>query len=97
MIVLPKNAEEIRREGRTLNHCVGNYVERVAKGETLILFVRKESDPETPYFTLEYRNNHVVQCRGKFNCAMPKEVESFVKLFERKMQEEDRKQERRAG
>lgn len=97
MIVLPKNAEEIRREGRTLNHCVGNYVERVAKGQTLILFVRKESDPETPYFTLEYRNNHVVQCRGKFNCAMPNEVESFVKAFERKMQEENRKQERRAG
>lgn len=89
MIILPKNGEEIKEEGRVLHHCVGTYVERVAKGETMILFVRKESEPNVPYFTLEYRDGKVVQCRGRNNCDMTKEVKAFVKAFERKMQPED--------
>lgn len=85
MIVAPKNAEEIRNEGRALHHCVGSYVDRVAKGETLILFVRRSTKPDEPYFTLEYRDGKVAQCRGKNNCGMTKEVEAFVKAFEKKM------------
>ena len=89
MIILPKSGDEIKEEGRVLHHCVGTYVERVAKGETMILFVRKESEPNVPYFTLEYRDGKVIQCRGKNNCSMTKEVKAFVKAFERKMQSED--------
>lgn len=89
MIILPKSGDEIKEEGRVLHHCVGTYVERVAKGETMILFVRKESEPNVPYFTLEYKDGKVIQCRGKNNCSMTKEVKAFVKAFERKMQPED--------
>ncbi len=89
MIILPKSGDEIKEEGRVLHHCVGTYVERVAKGETMILFVRKESEPSVPYFTLEYRDGKVIQCRGKNNCSMTKDVKAFVKAFERKMQPED--------
>lgn len=95
VIIVPKSGDEIKEEGRTLHHCVGTYVERVAKGETTILFVRKESEPDIPYFTLEYRNGRVVQCRGKNNCGMTKDVRDFVAIFERKMQAEDKK--RKAG
>lgn len=101
MLVLPKSGDEIKKEGRVLHHCVGTYVERVAKGETMILFVRKESEPDVPYFTMEYRDGKVIQCRGKNNCAMTKEVQAFVKAFERKMQPKDEAKEtgkaRRAG
>lgn len=97
MIVLPKSGEEIKEEGRTLHHCVGTYVERVAKGETMILFVRKESDPLEPYFTLEYRGGKVIQCRGKNNCSMNKEVKAFVKAFEEKMNTKDEKESRIKG
>lgn len=89
MIVLPKDGEEIKAEGRALHHCVGTYVERVAKGETMILFIRQEEKPEEPYFTLEYRDGKVIQCRGKNNCAMNKNVNAFVKAFEKKMQPPD--------
>lgn len=99
MLVLPRSGEEIKAEGRALHHCVGTYVERVAKGETMILFVRKETEPEVPYFTLEYRDGKVIQCRGKNNCTMTKDVQAFVKAFERKMQGEDKKsgKERKVG
>ncbi len=101
MIILPKSGAEIKEEGRTLHHCVGTYVERVAKGETMILFVRKEAAPDVPYFTLEYKGGKVVQCRGRNNCAMTKEVKAFVEAFERKMKEEsgtdNPKRKRKAG
>lgn len=99
-IIIPKSGEEIKEEGRILHHCVGTYVERVAKGETLILFVRKKAEPDTPYFTLEYRDGRVIQCRGRNNCGMPQDVKTFVQAFERKMQGKEEKKsgtERKVG
>lgn len=77
-------------------------MERVAKGETSIYFIRKAEAPETPYFTMEYRDNHVTQCRGYKNCGMPPKVEAFVKVFEKKLQdsmrqEKSEKKHRKAG
>lgn len=101
VIIIPQSGDEIKEEGRRLHHCVGTYVERVAKGETLILFVRKAEEPGIPYFTLEYRDGRVIQCRGRNNCGMPQDVKAFVKAFERKMQDEETKgksgKERKAG
>lgn len=85
MVVLPKNSEDLKAEGRTLHHCVGTYAEKVAKGETMILFIRRIEAPEEPFSTLEYRDGKVIQCRGRNNCPMSKEVKIFVKAFEEKV------------
>ncbi len=85
MIVVPKDAEDIRREGNIQHHCVGGYVERVAQGKTMILFVRKVSAPDIPYYTMEWADNHVVQCRGIRNSSMTDEVKAFVGAFEKLM------------
>ncbi len=87
ILVVPKNGDEIKAEGEALHHCVGGYVSRVASGETNIFFVRKAETPGKPYFTLEYRDNRVIQCRGLHNCDMPPDVKAFVKVFEKKMQD----------
>ena len=87
LLVIPKSAEEIKAEGEALHHCVGGYIGRVADGETSIFFVRKEEAPDTPYFTMEYRDHQVTQCRGMRNCDMPPDVKAFVKVFEKKMQD----------
>lgn len=84
---VPQSADEIKEEGSKLHHCVGTYIERVARGETMILFIRKDSDPDTPYYTLEWQNNQVVQCRGSHNKNMTAEVKAFVEVFEKKMLE----------
>lgn len=86
ILVVPKSGDEIKAEGEALHHCVGTYVERVAKGKTTIFFIRKAETPSIPYFTLEYRDNKVIQCRGLHNCDMPPEVKAFVEVFEKKMQ-----------
>lgn len=85
MIVVPKDSKEIEAEGRALHHCVGTYVDKVARGETMILFVRRKEKPEEPYYTLEYQAGRVVQCRGKNNRSASQEVDAFVKAFEKKM------------
>lgn len=101
ILVVPKSGDEIRAEGEALHHCVGGYVQRVARGETNIFFVRKADEPGKSYFTMEWNHNKVIQCRGKGNCGMPPEVKAFVKVFEQKMQEavkkDDKQQKRRCG
>ena len=85
LIRLPRKIEELDREGEVLHHCVGTYKQRVINGETRIFFIRQEADPEKPYYTLEWKDDHVVQCRGRNNCNMTPEVKAFVKIFEEKM------------
>lgn len=102
VLVVPKTADEIREEGATLHHCVGTYVERVAKGETNIFFVRKVDAPDVPYYTLEWQDNDIRQCRGSHNCDMTPEVKAFVEAFKRKMlasiaDEKHKKSMRRCG
>ena len=101
ILVVPKSGDEIRAEGEALHHCVGGYVERVAKGETNIFFVRKADEPDKSYFTMEWNHNKIIQCRGMKNCGMPPEVRAFTQVFEKKMQEavkkDDKKPQRRCG
>lgn len=97
-IRLPAQLDELKREGEILHHCVGTYVDRVAKGETMIFFIRQESDPDKPFFTLEWKGR-VVQCRGSHNCDMTPEVKAFVNIFQEKMVEYENKpkKQRKAG
>lgn len=56
MIVPAAKCEELIKEGRALHHCVGassNYMNKMAKGISWILFLRKKEDPDLPYYTLE--------------------------------------------
>lgn len=85
ILIVPKTGDEIRAEGAALHHCVGTYVDRVANGKTNIFFVRKADNPNEPYFTLEWKNNDIVQCRGLHNCDMPPDVKAFTQAFKEKM------------
>ena len=80
------SAEELKREGNALHHCVYTYADRVAEGKTTILFVRKESEPDTPYFTMEWKGE-IVQLRGNHNCAPSKDVLDFRREFEKACKE----------
>jgi hypothetical protein len=53
LIRLPVKLSEIIREGSNLNHCVGGYVDRHATGSTTILFLRKKSDKDKSFYTIE--------------------------------------------
>lgn len=71
-ITVPRDSEELVKEGHELSHCVASYVASVSKGETMILFLRKKENPEQPYITIEWRQHRVVQVRGFANAPLEK-------------------------
>ena len=87
-IRLPFSLSELREEGEVLHHCVGTYIDKVARGETIILFIRKVNEPNKPYYTMEFKNKQIVQCRGFRNCSMTEEVKTFADLFEKRVNED---------
>lgn len=54
-IVVPKSAQEIILEGKTLHHCVGGYAGRHFEGKVVILFLRHVRRPGRPFITIEVR------------------------------------------
>lgn len=80
-VTMAGSADELQREGATLHHCVATYADRVAKGETTILFIRREEAPDTPYYTMEFKDGAIAQIRGKANCAPTGDVVRFRDAF----------------
>lgn len=78
-IVLPKEPEDIIQEGEELCHCVKSYLESIANGDCLIAFLRK--DPETPLYTLEFRENTLVQFAGYQNCEPDEDAKAAITKF----------------
>lgn len=67
-IIVPKSLAEITSEGMSLSHCVGSYLESHAQGNTNIVFLRKNDEIDTPFYTIEVNpQNYVVQIHGKHN------------------------------
>ena len=64
----PDGTDEIVAEGQKLSHCVGGYAERHATGKLTIMFLRRKSAPNEPFYTIEVSNTYkIVQCRGYKN------------------------------
>lgn len=72
-----------------MHHCVATYVDRVAEKKTVILFLRRRSDPETPFYTIEIDADakKTAQCRAKYNGTMTPEVKRFIEKYEKHLQE----------
>jgi hypothetical protein len=82
-IVPPRTANEIVEEGHTLHHCVHTYVERVAKGKCVILFIRQNDNIKKPFYTVEVQDSRVIQIHGSQHCKPTPEVQNFLDLWER--------------
>lgn len=84
-IIVPESLKVIVEEGQNLHHCVGTYTEKVAEGETDILFIRKQGEEDASYYTMEVKNLEIIQYRGAYNNLhnnpVPKEIDQFVKQF----------------
>ena len=74
---------ELIDEGSALHHCVATYAQKHLSGQTVIFFIRKKSEPDKPFYTLEYnpKTESIVQCRGLHNCGKTPEVEAFVEAW----------------
>jgi hypothetical protein len=61
------NADEIIAEGKALEHCVGGYAQRHVEGKLTICFMRRASDPDKPWLTIEMQAGKLVQIHGYKN------------------------------
>ena len=66
LIRVPDSADEIAKEGMVLSHCVGSYIPKACEGRTRILFLRRTSEPDKPFLTLELDpwQKAIKQCFG---------------------------------
>ena len=84
-VVFPMTVSEVRLEGETLHHCVGGYAQRHVENETTILFLRKEEEPKTSFYTIEIRKDsegwRVVQVHGACNKWVGNDPEAAVFLY----------------
>lgn len=84
-IVCPQRANDLVDEGKALHHCVGGYIDNVAEGRCLIVFVRRVEEPKKPYVTVEVRDGKIAQIHGDHNSKPTEEVQKFIDLWSRKV------------
>jgi hypothetical protein len=82
VVFIAQNNEELKREGESLNHCVGrmNYDQKMIREESLIFFIRKSETVDSPFATVEYspQRKQVLQCYGYDSKRPDENVTQFV-------------------
>lgn len=74
--------EDLLKEGCAQHNCVYScYTNPYLDRKTDILFVRKQSDPEQSYVTVEFKNGAVIQCRADHNRPAPPDVQEFMQAW----------------
>ncbi|WP_416149471.1 PcfJ domain-containing protein [Salipaludibacillus sp. HK11] len=82
LVIRPaESCRELIREGNLLEHCIGGYAEKHAKGVTSIFLLRKAEEPDKPFYTVEVRGNRVGQVSGYKNQMATKKINSFLDEF----------------
>lgn len=89
-IIVPNRLVDIVAEGRALHHCAGSsdrYFDRIAQRETYIVFLRKQSEPTIPYYTVEVEPGGTIrQHRGYLDEEPEIElVKPFLKEWQREL------------
>ena len=78
LIRLPKDSNEIVREGSMQHICIGGYTTRHALGQTNLFFLRRKSDPTIPFYAIEMDNsNRIVQIHGNCNSWLGRHPEAI--------------------
>ena len=83
MIYVPKKLEELIDEGIAMHSCVGSYVNRVAAGATIVVFIRSQENHKERIGTMEISKDgsYIVQARANYNRDLSPEADAFVTKF----------------
>lgn len=90
------DAKEIVLEGRMLHHCVGSdnqhYLKDFNAGKGWIMVIRDIKAPDTPYITVELKNDKIMQWYGEHDTKPDKEIiEEFLKEYKKHIDKKVRK------
>ena len=80
--IIAKSPNELVKEGKALNHCVGKmgYDKKFVDEQSLIFFIRDKENPKVPLVTVEYSliSKKVLQCYAYHDTKPAKEIEEYV-------------------
>lgn len=90
MIIVPERLIDIANEGAALHHCAGatnRYYERIESRETYIVFLRRVSEPEIPYYTVEIEPNGTVRQHRSYMDEEPgiEEIRPFLREWQKEV------------
>jgi hypothetical protein len=82
IVIVPKTPQEVIEEANAQNNCLRSYVERVKRGDTVVAFVRRKSEPEKTFLSAEILNGELIQLKGWCN-SNPRtpEIVKFMKAW----------------
>lgn len=82
LTIIAKSPDDLKLEGNALEHCVGrmNYDKKMINEQSLIFFIRKKEEPNTPYVTLEYsiKEKNILQCYAYHNTKPNDETINYI-------------------
>ena len=82
LVFIAMSPFDLLREGDYLYHCVGKmgYDQKMIRGESLIFFIRKKTEPTKPFVTVEYspERKRILQCYGDKNSHPDEETTKFI-------------------
>lgn len=81
-VVVPKCEAEFENEEKHLHNCLfkNHYAHKMARGESIVVFVRLSETPTVPFVAVEYSPDEqkIMQCYGAKNSKPPADVLKFV-------------------
>ena len=84
-IIACKDLFELNTEGSNLHHCVASYKDKVANGDEMILFLRENKDLDKSYYTINIKDNRIIQILGFGNKYIDSlEVHKFIEEWAKK-------------
>lgn len=85
-ILVPNKIEDIIKEGQILGHCIDRsdiYFERIQKRESYIVFLRKQEEPDKPYYTLEIEPGGSVRQKRTVGDKQNTDIKEAKKFIEK--------------
>ena len=79
MIIIPRCADDVRDEANQMRHCIArSYMNHIADGDTVCVFMRRTAEPERSLITIEIRNNTIRQACVERNGRVPDEYRPWI-------------------
>lgn len=87
MVIMPKNLVEIVTEGCALHHCAAwsdIYIDRIMQQETYLCFLRRRSEEDLPYYTIEIEPGGTIRQHRSFYDEEPgiEEIRKFLREWQ---------------
>jgi len=98
-IIVPEKLLDIVTEGQALHHCVGSsdrYFDRIMQRETYICFLRRVSEPEVPFYTIEVEPGGTVRQHRSYLDEEPniEEIRGFLREWQQEVKKRMNKKDR---